>query len=95
MKIFDLEQELLECWRVIEDIDVVTKYFIDSPQWEGMDPKLADALMNKYFSIKELYDLKFQSMWLKFEEVSKEFYQYRKLSGVERDELIQEAFEGE
>ena len=76
--IFDLEQQLLDCWRVTDDIDLVTKHFVDDPAWEGMDPKVSDTIMNKYFAIKELYDLKFQQQWSTFETVCTEYHQYRK-----------------
>lgn len=75
--IFDLEQQLLECWKVTDDVDMVTKHFIDDPKWAAMDGELADAIMNKYFAIKELYEIKFESVWHTFEEVSKEYHQYR------------------
>jgi hypothetical protein len=76
--IFDLEQQLLDCWRVTDDVDLVTKHFVDDPAWEGMDPKVSDTIMNKYFAIKELYDLKFQQQWSTFETVCTEYHQYRK-----------------
>ena len=78
--IFDLEQQIQECWKVTDDIDMVTKHFVDSPDWAGMDPKLCDALMNKYFAIKELYELKFDEMWNTFEDVCKEYHQRGKVN---------------
>ena len=60
---FDLEQEIMDCWKVTEDISMVTKHFIDSPQWKGMSAELADAIMNKYFAIAELYEVKFQNLF--------------------------------
>ena len=60
---FDLEQEIMDCWKVTDDINMVTKHFIDSPQWKGMSAELADAIMNKYFAIAELYELKFQNLF--------------------------------
>lgn len=77
-KIFDLEQQILNFSRVTEDVDLVTKWFVDDPYWEGIDPKVSDAMMNKYFAIKELYDLKFDELWHTFEAVCKEYHQYRK-----------------
>jgi hypothetical protein len=67
---FDLEQAIMECWNVTDDIDMVTEHFIDSPKWENMDPKLADALMNKYLGIKELYEIRFDRLWNVFLEVN-------------------------
>lgn len=77
-KIFDLEQQLLDCWGVTEDISMVNNWFMDDPQWEGMDSKLQDAMMNKFSAIQELYELKFNRVWNTFEEVCKEYHTYRK-----------------
>lgn len=90
--IFDLEQEILECWGVTKDIDLVTKHFVDSPEWEGMDGKLCDELMNKYFGIKELYELKFDRLWNTFEKVCKEYHHCRKLCGTDREKQLEEMF---
>jgi len=78
MRIFDLEQEILQFANVTDDIERVTRHFVESPEWEGMDAALADALMNKYYAIKELYEIKFESMWTTFEEVCKEYHQNRR-----------------
>ena len=80
MKIFDLEQEILRCWEITDDIDNVTAYFVDSPDWSEKDfsPKACDAMMNKYFGIKELYDVRFKKLWNSFEAVCKEYHEYRK-----------------
>ena len=76
--IFDLEQQILDCWKVTDDIDLVTKHFCDDPKWEMMSAELWDALHNKYFAIHELYELKFNQLWSTFEAVTKEYHQYRK-----------------
>lgn len=65
---FDLEQEIMDCWKVTDEINMVTKHFIDSPQWKGMSSELADAMMNKYFAIAELYELKFLNLFDTFGE---------------------------
>ena len=93
MKILDLEQEMLQFASVTDDIERVTKYFIEDARWESIEPALADALMNKYFAIKELYEIKFENMWHTFEDVCKEYHTYRKLSGEERDEELQGLFD--
>ena len=93
--IFDLEQEMLQFANVTDDIDRVTKYFVESSDWEGMDGRLADALMNKYFAIKELYEVKFENMWHTFDKVCKEYHTAHKLAGLERDEELQSLFDEE
>ena len=66
--IFDLEQQMLECWNVTKDIDLVTRYLVDHS-----DGYTDDDVMNKYFAIKDLYELKFEQMWDTFEQVCKEY----------------------
>ena len=93
MKIFDLEQQMLQFANVTEDIELVTKYFVEDLKRESMAPELADALMNKYLGIKDLYEIKFENMWHTFEDVCKEYHTYRKLSGEEREEELQGLFD--
>ena len=95
MKIFDLEQEMLQFANVTEEIELVTKYFLEDSKWEDMAPELADALMNKYLAIKDLYEIKFENMWHTFEEVCKEYHTAHKLAGLQREEELQSLFEGE
>ena len=78
MKIHDLEQEIMNCWNVCDDIDMVTVHFVDSPEWESIDGKLCDALTNKYLGLKEVYDLKFKKLWDTFESHVKEYHQIKK-----------------
>ena len=77
MTIFDLEQEIMKCWNITDDLDVVTQHFVDSPDWKDIAAKVCDALMNKYSGIKELYDVRFQRLWDTFEKVCKEYHEYR------------------
>jgi len=86
--IFDLEQQLLECWKVTDEINLVTQHFIDSPDWDDshFSPKACDAMMNKYFAIKELYELKFQQLWDTFEDVCKEYHHRSKLAQMDRED---------
>jgi len=87
-KIFDLEQEILDCWKVTDDISMVTKHFIDDPKWQDMSPALADAIMNKLNAIQELYELKFDRVWGSFEEVCKEYHTFRKFNEANSDERV-------
>ena len=93
MKIFDLEQQMLQFANVTDDVELVTKYFLEDPKWEGMAPELADALMNKYLAIKDLYEIKFENMWHTFEDVCKEYHTAHKLAGLQREEELQSLFE--
>jgi hypothetical protein len=62
---FDLEQQMMKCWLILEDIDEITTYFVDDPKFRDRcgDAEYQDELMNKYFGLKEIYEVKFQKMW--------------------------------
>jgi len=87
--IFDLEQEIINCWEIIDDVKMITDYFTDDPKWKEMDPVLADALMNKYYGLAEVYELKMQKAWNTFETVCREYHAARRASkqtyGVEHE----------
>ena len=87
--IFDLEQQFLQCWEIIDDVKLITEHFIEDPKWQNMEPVLADALMNKYFGLAEVYDLRMQKAWDTFEIVCREYRTARHASkqtyGVEHE----------
>tara|TARA_B110000503_G_C7114660_1_gene399771 strand:- start:440 stop:691 length:252 start_codon:yes stop_codon:yes gene_type:complete len=80
--IFDLEQNIMGAWSIIDDLKLTTSYFIDDEKWKGMSPELADALMNKYGAIEELYELKFEALWANFEKLCAEQKEHRELNKV-------------
>ena len=80
MSIFDLEQQMLDFANVTKDIDLVTRYFMDSSEWhDHISPKASDAMINKYLAIKELYEIKFDEMWGAFDKVCKEYHENAKI----------------
>jgi len=79
--IFDLEQEIMSCWNVTDDLDMITAHFVDSPEYTHMPPDIADSIMNKYFGLKEVYDVRFKKLWATFEDVCKEHHRLRKERG--------------
>ena len=87
--IFDLEQQFLQCWEIINDVKMITEYFVEDEKWKNMDASLADALMNKYYGLAEVYDLKLQKAWDTFEIVCREYHAARRASkqtyGVEHE----------
>ena len=93
--IFDLEQEIMQCWHVVNDIDMITKHFVDDPAWAGdhFSAEATDALMNKYFAIKELYEVKFDHLFKTFEKVSEEYHRRGKLAQVERNGQLDTLFD--
>ena len=62
---FDLEQEIMNCWRVTDDIDSVA-HFVGEIE---MDAKDQDAILNMLLGMKQLYEVKFNVMFNTFEEL--------------------------
>ena len=60
---FDLEQEILDCWGVCDDIDSIY-----SALYEEM-PIDNDRFANLMLGLKELYSIKFQRTFATLEEL--------------------------
>jgi hypothetical protein len=60
-KTFELEQGILNCWNVVEDMEVLAQAVGDRGMTE-------DELMNALIGLKTIYHLKFQSLFETFEQ---------------------------
>ena len=58
---FDLEQQLLDCWKVTDDIELV----YDKVMNDGMSN---DQLSNALLGLITMYNLKFDKCWSTFEQ---------------------------
>jgi len=56
---FDLEEQMLNCWNLTKDINVLT---------EGVMEKdlTKDQIANALMGLEQMYDLKFDKMWTTF-----------------------------
>lgn len=61
MRQFVLEQRILSCWNVIDDIKVVRAAIADNRLTK-------DQMENVLLGLEELYELKFQQVYHTFEE---------------------------
>jgi hypothetical protein len=57
---FDLEQEILQCWGLVDDIKILNEAVLES------DISL-DEISNVLIGLNALYDLKFQKLFSTFE----------------------------
>ena len=73
-KIFDLEQQIMSAWNVVDDIEMLYTYFGDDPQFGGMKASAEDEMMNLMLGVKSLYALKFEKLFHTFEEVCREYH---------------------
>lgn len=78
--IFDVEQSIMQCWGVVDDLKLLTEQVYDRPQ-----PLTEDELGNILIGMQTLYQLKFEKCFNEFEELCKNYHKYRKVyEAVER-----------
>lgn len=67
---FDLEQEIMKCWHITDDIDMLYENVCDNHTGKfDMKPEVNDRLANVLLGMKELYEIRFERLWSTFEEV--------------------------
>jgi len=71
MKIFDLEQEIMKAWHVVDDIDLLHENVIETDM-------STDDIANVLLGLKGVYSMRFQKLFNTFEEVCKEYHAMRK-----------------
>lgn len=57
---FDLEQDIMNCWNVVEDIKTI---------YDRLDYTDQDQVMNSLLGLQTLYQMKFEKMWETFEQL--------------------------
>ena len=57
---FDLEQQILECWRVTDDINIL---------YDRQEYMSKDEQMNYLLGLNSLYKHKFEILWSTFEQL--------------------------
>ena len=57
---FDLEQQILDCWHVTDDIQLLFEHLEKNPS--------QDEIANALLGIKTIYAMKFDKMWNTFEQ---------------------------
>lgn len=55
---FDLEQNIMQCWNVCDDIQLLLDMY------DEMDE---DQMMNYLIGLKQMYQMKFERLWNNFE----------------------------
>ena len=62
---FDLEQQIMQCWNVVDDINTVFENVLDSDM-------TTDQIANCLLGMKQLYDMRFYKLMSTFEKYLKE-----------------------
>ena len=71
MKIFDLEQEIMKAWHVVDDIQLLNENVMETDM-----PR--DEIVNALVGLESIYNMRFIKLFDVFEEVCKEFRTMRK-----------------
>lgn len=66
---FMLEQKLMDCWHVTDDIDTISEYVGENAD---IPAKERDKLMNMLIGMRDLYHLKFEHTMNLFGELIKQ-----------------------
>lgn len=64
---FDLEQDIHQCWYIVDDINMLMEYILDNPKFT-MPPETEDVIANKLLGLRELYEMRFDRLWNTFLE---------------------------
>ena len=62
---FDLEQDIMNCWQIKEDLDTLLHAYMDGPKMSE------DEVANVILGLSSLYQLKFQKCFDTFEQLLK------------------------
>lgn len=57
---FDLEQDIMNCWNIVEDMKTI---------YDRLDYTDQDQVMNSLLGLQTLYQMKFEKLWATFEQV--------------------------
>lgn len=76
---FELEQHIMQCWNIVDDLKMLYAYVGDDEFFKGMDPKHEDKLMNLLLGMTELYQLKFEKCFNSFETLIKEQHETKQM----------------
>ena len=71
MKIFDLEQEIMNAWHIIDDIQLLNENVMETDM-------STDDIANALLSLESIYNMRFQKVFNIFEDLCKEYHVMRK-----------------
>lgn len=71
MSQFDLEQSIMDCWRVTEDISNLHEAVLEYPDFDK------DKISNVLIGLEQLYEIKFDKCFRKFEAFLADYYEMK------------------
>ena len=58
---FDLETDIMQCWNIVDDIDLLYENVCDNSKFD-MPPETNDRIANALLGLKELYEMRFERL---------------------------------
>lgn len=86
-EIGNLEQRIMEVWQVVDDLEDLQSYLMDSPDFKDLDAKHLDTITNLVFSYSTVYNRKFQRCFEAFEALCKEHGRLRRADGIRKNKV--------
>jgi len=71
MKIFDLEQEIMNAWHVVDDLQLLGENVMETDM-------STDDIVNALIGLETIYNMRFQKVFNMFEDLCKEYHAMRK-----------------
>ena len=68
-KMYELEQHIMECWQLVDDVNLLCKEVMDNDLHNDQD-KLANALLG----LHTIYQIKFEHTFKTYEETLKQYF---------------------
>jgi len=66
---FDLEEDILSCWQVTEELKVILDALEHDSVFQDMEAEYSDKLMNLLIGIRAMNELRFNKLFSTFSEV--------------------------
>lgn len=73
--IFELEQDIMKAWNLVDDIDLLYHHFRNDIKFKGLSSRAEDELMNLLLGIRSLSTVRFQTMFKTYEAVAQNYYE--------------------
>ena len=87
MKIFELEQDIMNCWNVVDDVKDAASYIGDNELFVDLSAENTDKILNLLLGIQSVYQMRFEKMWNSFEGHCKEFHALRRKEDHDYNEI--------
>ena len=81
-KIFDMEQSIMSCWNIIEDLKLLNENVSQNENFTKED------ISNYLLGLETIYQMKFDKCFNNFEGICEQYYAYRKVHQSSQDDML-------